>query len=152
MRRYFLLKDIIAFLIEVMWKTDTLFMEFWTAFYTICSGVLFMINQIGSYYTGSSYSIISYFIPQFWWGLFMLTIGLLEITGMYSNRYHFQRWILAFATGFWSFTAAIVGFGNNQTWLFVTIIFISVAHIWLYLRISRKLRVRQDVRASLDVL
>lgn len=137
------------FLYEVLWKSDTLFMEFWMSFYTLTSGVLFLTNRIGSYYSGTSYSIISYYISQGWWGFTMILLGLLELTALYTNNYRLQRFILMLGTGFWAFTAAIIGFGNQQTWIFMNILFVAVAHIWLYLRISRKLRIRNDVQSSL---
>lgn len=137
------------FLYEVLWKSDTLFMEFWMSLYTLTSGVLFITDQIGSYYTGSSYSIVSYYVPQFWWGFILICFGLLELAGMYGNSYRFQKFMLMAGTGFWAFTAAIVGFGNQQTWIFMNLIFIAVIHIWLYLRVSRKLRIRNEVKESL---
>jgi hypothetical protein len=136
---------------EILWKSDTLFMEFWVALYTSISGLMFLTGRIDSYYTGSVYELISSVISQQIWGTFMTTLGLIQLIVLYHNRFASQKWVFAFSTVFWVFTGSIVGFGNGKTWIFFNIIMVAFAHIWLYLRTSRKLRIRKEVRDELEL-
>lgn len=133
---------------EIIWKSDTLFMEFWMALYTCLSGSMFLLGGINSYYSGSVYQVIASVFSQTGWGFTLLALGLLEFYGMYSNKYKIQKWILAIATTFWVFTSCVIGFGNGHSWVFSTVVMVVIAHIWLYLRISRRLRIRNEVHTE----
>lgn len=135
---------------ELVWKSDTLFLELWVSTYSIFLGILFLVGVIDSYYTGAVYSVISVYVPREIWGGALIILGLLQLYGVYTKRYSFQKWACTLATAFWAFTASITAFGNGHTSVSYTNLMILLAQAWLYLRISRKLRIRSEVRGELS--
>lgn len=134
---------------EIIWKSDTLFLELWVGLYSLFLGILFLVGLIDSYYTGAVYSVVSVYVPREIWGSTLIGLGLLQLIGTYSKKYSFQKWACTLTTAFWAFTASITAFGNGHTSVFYTNFMILLAQAWLYLRISRKLRIRSEVRAEL---
>lgn len=133
----------------VIWKSDMLAVEIAASSYAIGSGIWFML-PFDTFHNVNVYGAISAILPEPVWGMILFSVGIVNLALSLSHCCLPAKRVQFGTIFFWVFTAMMLGQEHFQAWAVFTSVFAAIIYGWIYLRSSRRCRVRADVREELQ--
>jgi hypothetical protein len=130
-------------------------LQFASSLYLIISGLWFLNPYSGAFLNASptgAYHFISELMPQGIWAFLLLAFGLANIIAILQDRFRYQKIISLLTVFFWVWVSVLFASANIYAWVFLNTIFLSMLHVWIYLRVSRQHRIRQEVREEVAAI
>lgn len=126
-------------------------LEFAGWIYMIGSGLWFLNPSVDTFSTSATnpYHFLAELMPEPVFAMILIGLGFANMYAFMRDNCWLQKSITIITLFFWLFVANMFMHANSSAWLFFNAVFLAVVHVWVYLRTSRRCRVRMEVRETL---
>lgn len=121
---------------ELLWRKDFEFCEIISGLAALSWGIALSMPW-NSFGTSPAFAMFHQYVPEWFMALLMISLGLLQLVGLFFEWYRARRWSCQLATGIWAGISVSLAMGNPWgTAVAMYPIFVIVSG-WAFMRIKR---------------